>query len=43
MQSGESSIIPWVLSITIVLALVLLGPSLFSSYQNWKIKRSTKK
>ncbi len=28
-----------IIGITVVLALILLGPSLFSSYKNWRIKR----
>jgi hypothetical protein len=43
MQSGDSGLVPAVLAITIVLVLILLGPSLFSSYQNWKIKKGLKK
>ncbi len=43
MQSGDPSLVPAVLAITVVLASILLGPSLFSSYQNWKIKKGLKK
>ncbi len=43
MEDANALIIFVVLAGILIFAVILLGPSLFSSYQNWKIKRGLKK
>ncbi len=43
MEHADALIIFVVLAGILIFAFILLGPSLFSSYQNWKIKRGLKK
>jgi hypothetical protein len=38
----DTVVIPIVALFLLVILGILLGPSIFSSYQNWKIKRGAK-
>jgi len=43
MEKADALIIFVVLAVIVVFSAILFGPSLYSSYQNWKIKRGLKK
>jgi hypothetical protein len=43
MEKADALIIFVVLAGIAVFSAILFGPSLYSSYQNWKIKRGLKK
>jgi hypothetical protein len=43
MEKADALIIFVVLAGIVIFAAILFGPSLYSSYQNWKIKQGLKK